>query len=75
MKFLQTCSRHARNLHQKLHFIRGKCFTPNEVIDEDVELFQVASITGTGLFLNVLIISYKTIILFLSDCELSKDPY
>jgi hypothetical protein len=28
-----------------------------------------------GLFLNISIISYETRILFLSDCELSNDPY
>jgi len=52
-------------LHIKLFFIRGKYFAANGVI----------SIPGTGLFLNILIISHKTMMLFLSDCELSNDPY
>jgi hypothetical protein len=55
--------------HIKLFFIRGKYFAENEVIDD------VVSIPGTGLFLNILIISHKTMMLFLSDCELSNDPY
>jgi len=56
-------------LHIKLFFIGGKHFSANEVIDE------VVSIPGTGLFLSILIISHKTMMLFLSDCELSNDPY